>query len=260
MNKEEDFLNENEKVEIEIEEVKIETEIEKNGEIEVETENEEIFLPVEEKIVGENLETIAENELGEILDRTAEEEAEGIAIIEAVVFMYGEPVSFSRLAEILEIDEEEVAILTGKLKDIYDDRPISGLRILIDEKKVQLVTHPNCAETINEFVKSELNKSLSQSALEVLAIIAYRGPISKADIEAIRGVNCSFTLRNLLTRDLIEKVADENNSRTNLYKTTFKFLRSLGIENEKDLPDFEKLVNDKRIDAILYSGSELVQK
>lgn len=217
--------------------------------------------PLQETKTGENF--LVEESFEEVLeeiDEAERDETEKIAVIEAVIFMYGEPVSFSRLAEILQVEEEKVKVLVENLKVIYDERKISGLRILIDEEKVQLVTHPNCAEVISGFVKSELNKPLSQSALEVLAIITYRGPISKADIEAIRGVNCAFTLRNLLTRDLVEKVADENNARISLYKTTFKFLRTLGIENDSELPDFEKLLNDKRIDAILYSDSDLVQR
>lgn len=228
---------------------------------------EEITIEENSKIVeeegGQEENAGSETDLVDFLeemDESEQDEADKIAVIEATVFMYGEPVSFSRLAEILQVDEERARVLTEKLKEIYDERKICGLRILIDEEKVQLVTHPNCAEVIDDFVKSELNKPLSQSALEVLGIIAYRGPISKADIEAIRGVNCAFTLRNLLTRDLIEKVADENNARISLFKTTFKFLRTLGIESESELPDFEKLLNDKRIDAILYSDSDLVQR
>lgn len=205
-----------------------------------------------------------EDELVNVQEEGVIEESKGIgkeidkvAVIESVIFMYGEAVKFSRLAEILEIDEGEISDLVKELKVIYDNRESQGLNIIFDEKSVQMVTHSDCAEVIDNFVKGELNKPLSQAALEVLAVVAYRGSISKVDIEAIRGVNCSFTLRNLSMRGLIKKVVDDSDARTHLFKVTFKFLRILGVENEKDLPDYDELFNDKRIDAILYSEEEL---
>ncbi len=202
---------------------------------------------------------VEENEIAEDKNNT-EQEIDKVAVIESVIFMYGEAVKFSRLAEILEVAEEEVSDLVKELKVIYDNRESQGLNIIFDEESVQIVTHPNCAEVIDTFVKGELKKPLSQAALEVLAVVAYRGPISKVDVEAIRGVNCSFTLRNLLMRGLVKKVIDDGNARTHLYKITFKFLRILGVENENDLPDYEDLFNDKRIDAILYSEEALGDK
>ncbi len=199
---------------------------------------------------------VEENEVAEDKNN-AEQEIDKVAVIESVIFMYGEAVKFSRLAEILEVAEEEISDLVKELKVIYDNRESQGLNIIFDKESVQIVTHPNCAEVIDTFVKGELKKPLSQAALEVLAVVAYRGPISKVDVEAIRGVNCSFTLRNLLMRGLVKKVVSDSDARTHLYKITFKFLRILGVENEKDLPDYEELFSDKRIDAILYSEEEL---
>ncbi|MCK4635549.1 MAG: SMC-Scp complex subunit ScpB [Candidatus Moranbacteria bacterium] len=199
-----------------------------------------------------------ENEVAK--DKNFKKEIDQVAVIESVIFMYGEAVKFSRLAEILKISEDGVCDLAKDLKIIYENRESQGLKIILDEESVQLVTHPDCAEVIDNFVKGELKKPLSQAALEVLAVVAYRGPISKVDVEAIRGVNCSFTLRNLLMRGLIKKTVDESDARTHLYKITFKFLRILGIDNEKDLPDYEELFSDKRIDAILYSEEELGDK
>lgn len=201
------------------------------------------------------VETQDESEVVDLED--SKQEIDKVAVIESVIFMYGEPVKFSRLAEILEVTEEEVNDLVKELKVIYDNRESQGLNIIFDKESVQIVTHSKCSYVIDNFVKGELNKPLSQAALEVLAVVAYRGPISKVDIEAIRGVNCSFTLRNLSMRGLIKKVVDDSDARTHLYKITFKFLRILGVENEKDLPDYEELFNDKRIDAILYSEEEL---
>jgi len=127
-----------------------------------------------------------------------------LSMIEAVIFMYGVPVKELRLAEILERPVEEIREAIEKLKKEYDDRK-SGLSIMHVDEKVQIVTSKEQTKVIEKFTKKELEGDLSQAALEVLAIVAYRGPITKPDIESIRGVNCSFTIRNLLLRGLISK-------------------------------------------------------
>jgi len=87
--------------------------------------------------------------------------------------------------------------------------------------------------------------------LEVLSIVAYRGPISRMDVEAIRGVNCSFTLRSLLMRGLLERIDNPADNRSYLYKISFDFLKKMGVESVEKLPDFENLSKDDRIDSII---------
>jgi len=94
---------------------------------------------------------------------------------------------------------------------------------------------------VHKLVKNDLEEDLSRATLEVLAVVAYRGPISRAQIEEVRGVNCSFTLRNLLMRGLVERVENPNDSRSYLYKISFDFLKHLGLGNVKELPNYEEL-------------------
>jgi segregation and condensation protein B len=100
-------------------------------------------------------------------------------------------------------------------------------------------------------VKSELQDSLSNAAMEVVSIVAYRGPVSKTEIEAIRGVNCAYTLRNLLLRGLIERSDNPNDSRGYVYSISFDFLKKLGIEDVKKLPEYGILSVDERINSII---------
>lgn len=176
-----------------------------------------------------------------------------IAILESVLFMYGREVSFPRIGELLDLSENEVKDLVDKLQKEYATRENCGLHIIVQDGQAQMVTHPDSATVIEQMTKKELEGPLTPVASEVLAIIAYRGPINKIDIEAIRGVNCSFTLRNLLRRGLIEKTVSDDNKHLQQYKTTIDFLRVLGIDSVDELPEYEELSHDKRIDAILYN-------
>lgn len=176
-----------------------------------------------------------------------------LAVIEAILFMFGKEASFAQLADLLELSKKEVRDIVQKLQKAHEQRADSGLRILVRDNDVQMVTQPFVAEVIEKMTKKELEGPLTPVAMEVLAIIAYRGPISKVDIEAVRGVNCSFTLRNLLRRGLIERVSVDASKRLQYYQTTVDLLRVLGITSVAELPEFDELSKDKRIDAILYS-------
>lgn len=181
------------------------------------------------------------------------------ALAEAILFMYGAEISFVKMAEILDVDENCAQEVIIKLQQIYDAREEAGMRIVVTDTKAQMVTHPDVAEMIEQITKKELEGPLTPVAMEVLAIIAYRGPISKIDVEAIRGVNCSFTLRNLLRRGLVERVSVDASKRVQFYQTTVDFLRVLGITSVEELPEFVELSTDKRIDAILYSEQHNAQ-
>ena len=100
-------------------------------------------------------------------------------------------------------------------------------------------------------VKSEIQENLSKASLEVLSIVAYRGPVTRAEVEAIRGVNCSFTLRALLMRGLLGRIENPKDNRSYIYKISFDFLKKMGLERIEQLPDFETLSKDERVDSII---------
>lgn len=125
-----------------------------------------------------------------------------------------------------------------------------GIQILKVEDKYQMATSGGSSEVIAKFVKGELTGELTRPSLEALTIIAYRGPISKAELELIRGVNCSLILRNLLMRGLIEAKEDKVKAVT-LYNITMDFLKFLGLSQVDDLPDYQKLNRNNNLDKLL---------
>ena len=172
------------------------------------------------------------------------------AIIESILFANAAPVTVDRLIKAIGVTEEEIRSALESLKQKYqnDDR---GLAIMAKDQEVLLTTKGEFAPYINDFVKNELQENLSKAALEVLSIIAYRSPISRLEIEAIRGVNCSFTLRTLLMRGLVERIDNPSDGRGYLYKISFDFLKKLGISQIEDLPEYINLRKDERISSII---------
>lgn len=168
--------------------------------------------------------------------------------IESILFISGDPVKISRIAKVTgaEIPEIENAILV--LQGEYAEK---GMNILTKEDEVQMATNPENAGIVDQLVKSEIQENLSKAGLEVLAIVAYRGPITRVEIEAVRGVNCSFTLRSLLMRGLVERIDNPKDNRGYLYKISFEFLKKMGVDSVSQLPDFESLSKDERIESIL---------
>lgn len=173
-----------------------------------------------------------------------------ISVLESILFVSGEPIKKSKLVKILSVEKDALEEALNVISEKYRDTQ-GGLVILAKGEEVQLVSNPENAEFIENLVKSELQDSLSNAALEVASIIAYRGPISKTEIEAIRGVNCAYTLRNLLLRGLIERSDNPNDSRGYVYAITFDFLKKLGIESVKNLPEYGILSVDERINSII---------
>lgn len=171
------------------------------------------------------------------------------SIIESILFVGGEPLAVSRICKITKQEEDEVKKVLDELAKEYSESK-RGIEIIRKEDKVQMASNPENAEFVEGLVKSELQESLSKATLEVLSVVAYRGPIARAGIEEIRGVNSSFILRNLLMRGLIERVDNPKDSRSYLYKISFDFMKKLGIGDIKELPDFEKLSKDERVEVI----------
>lgn len=156
--------------------------------------------------------------------------------LEALLFWKGEPVSRKWLAQALSITEgmvnDGLVVLEEKLKD-------RGLSLLLKEDEVTLGTKKEFSDLIEKVTKEELNRDIGKAGLETLAIILYKGPVSRRDIDYIRGVNSNFILRNLMIRGLIEKVTNPEDQRSFLYKPTFELLSHLGVEKIEMLPEFE---------------------
>jgi segregation and condensation protein B len=155
--------------------------------------------------------------------------------IEAVLFWKGEPVSVQKLSKIFEKTEEEIfAVLLG-LETKLADR---GIVLIRKEDEVALGTSQGVSEIIEKLTKEELVKDLGKAGLETLSIIIYQGPISRAEIDYIRGVQSNFILRNLAIRGLVEKVANPADQRSFLYKPTFELLSYMGVAKIEDMPEF----------------------
>jgi segregation and condensation protein B len=178
------------------------------------------------------------------------------SIIESILFVSGEPMKLLKLARVTDATEKEVEEAVTKLNDDYADG--RGLRIIRIKDTIQLVSNPDNAEFVAELVKSEIQENLSQASLEVLSIVAYRGPITRAEIEAIRGVNCSFTLRALLIRGLIDRTENIKDNRRYLYNISFDFLKKLGVDSVDKLPDWETLNKKEEVieNKTLEEGEE----
>ncbi|MDP2946352.1 MAG: SMC-Scp complex subunit ScpB [bacterium] len=162
------------------------------------------------------------------------------SIIESLLFTSGHPLSQKKMAEILGILESDVEKSLKELAVDYEQNS-RGLRLVFFDNKVQLVIAPESKEAMEKLVKSEFEEELSQAALETLAIVAYRGPVSRVAIENLRGVNCSFILQSLAIRGLIDKRNNPKDGRSYIYNVTFDFLKHLGINKLEDLPNYNEL-------------------
>ncbi|MDX9913134.1 MAG: SMC-Scp complex subunit ScpB [Candidatus Moranbacteria bacterium] len=177
------------------------------------------------------------------------------SIIESILFARGEEISFLQLAKTIEIKKSEVISAVDELIVQYQEGK-KGFGIIKNGENIQMVTNPDNAQFVERTIKKNLQETMSRTALEVLAIVAYRGPVSRADIEAIRGVNSSFTLRNLLMRGLIIKSTNENDQRGYLYNISSEFIKKMGIGKIDELPDYEGLSKDKRVESIINLNVE----
>ncbi|GBE17100.1 segregation and condensation protein B [bacterium BMS3Abin15] len=174
------------------------------------------------------------------------------SIIESLLFVSGEPIKISRLVKISGAPKPEIENAIMALSSEYESQN-RGLRIVKKENQVQMATGPESAPYVQQLIEGKLQEELSTASLEVVSIVAYRGPITRANIESIRGVNCSYTLRNLLMRGLIDRTENPKDARGYVYSISFDFLKKLGIDDVKKLPDHEIMSKDERIDNIIQS-------
>ena len=157
-----------------------------------------------------------------------------LAALEAVLFVAEEPVELSELARALDVSIPAVRGLVDRLAEQCATR---GLRIQRQGTRAQLVTAAEVGAYVHRFVGARSEQRLSPAALETLAIVAYRQPITRPALEAIRGVSCDHAIATLRARGLIEEVGRaEGVGRPVLFGTTMKFLEHFGLTNPADLP------------------------
>ncbi|MBE6152114.1 MAG: SMC-Scp complex subunit ScpB [Firmicutes bacterium] len=171
-----------------------------------------------------------------------------VSVVESLIFVSGdEGMNLKQLSEILDVEEEIVLNLINVLKNEYNNEK-HGLSLELFGGSYKFVTKRECKEYLERLVENEESAVLSQSALETLAIIAYNEPITRTQIDEIRGVNSSYVVRRLLLKELIkESGKSELPGRPILYSTTSKFLDYFGLNSLEELPKID-FSNEEDID------------
>ena len=159
-----------------------------------------------------------------------------LAAIEAILFTMGESVEISAISKALDISAARIRKLITKLKKRYD-APSRGIMIQQFDDAVQMSTKPEQYENLIRIAKVPKKMTLSDSVMETLSIIAYKQPITKVEVEGIRGVSCDYAINKLLEYDLIKELGRKDApGRPILFGTTEQFLRSFGVKNLTELP------------------------
>ncbi len=168
------------------------------------------------------------------------------ATLEAILFASGEPVSKKRLAQLLEVTP---ALLDQAAEVLRNQLAGRGLSLVETENHIELRTSADAAPIIKKLREAELARDLGKAGLETLALILYRGGATRGEIDWVRGVNSSATVRSLLLRGLIEKTEDSEDKRRPRYKPTVDALAHLGLETMEQLPNYAEL-------SAILSGKE----
>ena len=165
-----------------------------------------------------------------------------ISVLEGLLFVAGDDgISLEEASYILELERSAVRQLLDELKKRLEDEN-SGLELLLTASHYKLVTKASLKPHIEKYAVSPYSSQLSQASLETLAIIAYKQPVTRVDIESIRGVQSSGSIQKLLLRDLVEEAGRlETPGRPKLYKTTAYFMDYFGLESLDALPDASDL-------------------
>lgn len=171
------------------------------------------------------------------------------AKIEAVLFVATKPMLAKQLAKILDVSIEDVDAAILELVAVRNADQ-SGIHVITGEEGVQLVSSPRFADVVSALAKEDVDSELTRPSLETLTIVAYRGPMTKPEIEAIRGVNCTLILRNLLVRGLIAEEEDAMKLQA-VYTLSNDALRYLGLHDVKELADYDVLHGNNKIDKLL---------
>ncbi|MBD5550325.1 MAG: SMC-Scp complex subunit ScpB [Lachnospiraceae bacterium] len=159
------------------------------------------------------------------------------AVIEAILFTMGDSVEIARLADVIEYDKKETKELLAEMKQTYQAQD-RGIELIELEDAVQLCTKNEMYEYLIKIAKTPRKYTLSDTMLETLSIIAYKQPVTKLDIERIRGVSCDFAVNRLVEYNLVQELGRlDAPGRPILFGTTEQFLRSFGVKSLSDLPE-----------------------
>jgi segregation and condensation protein B len=161
--------------------------------------------------------------------------------VEALLFMEGGSLSFKKLSQQLNCTEEE---LVAAVSDLAEKRASTGIAVVRTDTEVTLTIAPAAAETIEKAFEREIGKEVGDAGLEVIAIVLYRGPSTRSQIDYIRGVNTSSTIRNLAARGLLERIPNPTDAREYLYRPTTELIAYLGVTEATNLPDYVKITNE----------------
>lgn len=177
-----------------------------------------------------------------------------VSQIEAILFVAGKPLTPAAIARVLEVTPDEVQAALTTLAALRVDAD-SGLQIIDTGSEVQLVTRAEHSAIVERFTTQEIMGELTRAQLETLTVVAYQGPITRPELEAIRGVNCAIILRNLLVRGLIEE-EETTDKLMAAYRVSVTALRHLGIATPSDLPEYATLHNHPHLTAVTDGGNE----
>lgn len=167
------------------------------------------------------------------------------AAIEAILFSSGEPVETEKIAQALEVESDTVNKLVDNLAIQYDERQ-SGLQIIKLGDKYQMITRSDFSDYVRSVLEVKKNAPLSQAAFEVLAVVAYNQPVTKAFVEQVRGVDCSGVVNTLCQKGLLEEKGRlDLPGRPLLYGTTDEFLRCFSVSSLDELPSLPHEENEK---------------
>ncbi len=155
--------------------------------------------------------------------------------IEAILLFKNEPVSLAVLASLLNESKDNLLLAISNLQRQFQNR---GIVIVFDGENLCFGTNPELSKLIETIQKDELQRELGRAGLETLSIVLYKGPVSRREIDYIRGVNSGFILRNLMIRGLVERAESLAEERSFSYKPTLELMRHLGIQKREDLPEF----------------------
>ncbi len=171
------------------------------------------------------------------------------SIIESLLFTSGDPLHINTIASIIEGSIEFTEKLMDDLTKALEEDRSRGVRIINTNSEYQVVTKPANSEHIQKLLKTNIRQSLSRAALETLAIIAYKQPITRVEIEEIRGVKSDRAITTLVEKSLIKEIGKkEVVGRPNLYSTTDEFLKHFNFNNLDQLPSLEDFVKDIDMD------------
>ncbi len=176
--------------------------------------------------------------------------------LEAILMVVDEPVSEIVLAQITEVPTEEVVAQLNEMAALYEAEQ-HGFQLRAIAGGWRFYSHPDQSPVVEKFVLDGQQSRLTQAALETLAVIAYRQPVSRARVSAIRGVNVEAVMKTLITRGLVEESGIEHETGAILYKTTSYFLEKVGVNSIDDLPALAPFLPDADgLDEILATLTE----